>query len=49
MGKGINNFGWGLFLWQILMILLLIVIVYYIVKLYKKIMKYLDAKNKTTE
>lgn len=42
--KLFENFSFGLFLWQTLMFILLIVIVIAIVKLYKKLMKYLDKK-----
>lgn len=44
MKKTLDNFSFGLFLWQILMFIVLIVIVIAIVKLYKKLMKYLDRK-----
>ncbi len=42
MEKTVNDFSLSLFLWQILVIILLAVIIFYIVKLYKKIVKYLD-------
>jgi F0F1-type ATP synthase membrane subunit b/b' len=44
MKKTLDNFSFGLFLWQTLMFIVLIVIVIAIVKLYKKLMKYLDRK-----
>jgi hypothetical protein len=40
----LENFSIGIFLWQILNIIILIVIVVAIIKLYKKLMKYLDRK-----
>lgn len=42
MEKILDDFSIGLFLLQTLMFLVLIVIVFAIVKLYKKLIKYLD-------
>jgi large-conductance mechanosensitive channel len=44
MEKTLDAFSFGIFLWQTLNIIILIVIVIAIVKLYKKLMKYLDKK-----
>jgi len=44
MEKLVENFSIGLFLLQTLMFLVLIIVVFAIVKLYKKLMKYLDKK-----
>lgn len=44
MGKIFNEFSFGLFLLQTLMFIILIIIVIAIVKLHKKLMKYLDKK-----
>jgi hypothetical protein len=44
MEKIFNEFSIGLFIGQTLMFIVLIVIVIAIVKLYKKLMKYLDRK-----
>jgi hypothetical protein len=44
MEKIFNEFSFGLFLWQTLMFIVLIVIVIAIVKLYEKLIKYLDRK-----
>jgi len=49
MEKLINDFSVSLFLWQIFLFVLLIVAVYFIVKLYKKVMRHLDNKSKSTE
>ena len=40
----LENFSIGLFIGQTLMFLVLIIVVFAIVKLYKKLMKYLDKK-----
>ncbi len=42
----VNDFSIGLFLWQIFYLLILIIVLYFIIKLYRKLMKYLDRKNK---
>ena len=44
MEKILNDFSFGLFIWQILVIILLVIIVYSIIKLYRKLIKYLDRK-----
>jgi hypothetical protein len=44
MEKILDNFSIGLFFLQTLMFLVLIIVVFAIVKLYKKLMKYLDKK-----
>ncbi|SHG65750.1 hypothetical protein SAMN05443549_105254 [Flavobacterium fluvii] len=49
MEKLINDFSISLFLWQTFLFVSLIVVVYFIVKLYKKVMRYLDNKSKATE
>ncbi len=45
MEKIVNDFSIGLFLWQLFVLVLLITIVYFVVKLYKKVVKYLDNKS----
>ncbi|OAZ04807.1 hypothetical protein FLB_06550 [Flavobacterium succinicans] len=45
MEKTINDLSIGLFLWQLFVLVLLITIVYFVVKLYKKVVKYLDNKS----
>lgn len=47
MEKTLENFSLSLFIWQIIMLVLLIAAVYFIVKLYSKLMKYLDRNNET--
>lgn len=44
MEKIFNEFSIGLFIGQTFMFLVLIIVVFAIVKLYKKLMKYLDRK-----
>jgi len=44
MEKIVSEFSLGLFLMQTLMFVLLIIVVYFIIKLYKKLTKYLDRK-----
>ncbi len=44
MEKILNDFSFGLFIWQILIIILLLIIIYSIIKLYRKLIKYLDRK-----
>lgn len=44
MEKSVEHLSFGLIFWQILLIVLIIAAVYFIVKLYKKTMKYLDRK-----
>jgi large-conductance mechanosensitive channel len=45
MEKTINDFSFGLFLWQIFGLLFLVAILYFTIKLYKKITKYLDKNS----
>lgn len=45
MEKSISNFSLGLFLWQILIFLIIIVILYFVLKLYRKITKFLDKNT----
>jgi len=45
MVKLTNQLEYGLFFWQIFLLVLLIFIVYSIVRLYKKVMRYLDNKT----
>ncbi len=45
MEKTINDLSIGLFLWQLFVLVLLITIVYFVVKLYKKVVKHLDNKS----
>ena len=45
MEKIFNGFSIGLFFWQTFMFLVLIIIVFSIVKLYKKIIRYLDKNS----
>mgnify|MGYP006956297300 CR=1 FL=1 len=42
MEKTINDFSFGLLLWQIVIVFCLVAIFYFTVKLYRKIVKYLD-------
>ena len=49
MEKMINDFSFGLFLWQTFVLVLLVAILYFIVKLYKKVMLYLESNSKTTK
>ena len=44
MGKLFEHFSFSIFLWQTFMFIILIVIVFAVVKLYKKLMKYLGRK-----
>lgn len=44
MEKIVENFSFGLFFFQTLLFVLLLAILYFIVKLYKRTMKYLDRK-----
>lgn len=46
MEKIIKDFSIGLFLWQVLLFVVIIVVIYFMVKLYKKIIVYLDNKAK---
>lgn len=45
MEKIINHFSIGLFLWQTFVLVLLVVVAYYLIKLYKKVNKYLDKNS----
>lgn len=41
----VNDFNIGLVIWQLLTIIILIALTYSIVKLYKKLSRYLDSKK----
>lgn len=45
MDKTINDFSTSLLLWQIVVAVVIAVMIYYIVKLYKKVDKYLSDKK----
>lgn len=45
MEKIIKDVSFGLFFWQMVMLILAIAILYYMVKLYKKVTKYLDKNS----
>jgi hypothetical protein len=45
MEKIIYDVSFGLFFWQMVMLILAIAILYYMVKLYKKVTKYLDKNS----
>jgi large-conductance mechanosensitive channel len=45
MEKMTNDFSLGLFLWQITVFIILIVIIYFLIKLYRKLIKYLDRNS----
>lgn len=49
MENSLNNFETSLFIWQFLIFALLILVIYFAVKLYKKIIKYLESKSKVNE
>lgn len=42
MEKTISDFSFELFFWQLLGLIVVIVIIYFLIKLYKKIIKYVD-------
>ena len=44
MNNSINQVSIGIFIGQIVMLAVSIVILYFLIKLYRKIMKYLDKK-----
>lgn len=46
MEKIINDFSIGLFISQTFVFVVLIVVVYYLIKLYKKVTKYIDGNSK---
>ena len=46
MEKIINDFSIGLFLWQTILLILLILIIYCMIKLYSKVVKYMENKVK---
>ena len=48
MEKIINDFNIGLFLLQTFIFALLIAILYFVIKLYKKVTRYLNNKSKKT-
>lgn len=45
METTINSFSFGLLTWQILTVLILIIMIYYLLKLYKKLMSFLDKNS----
>jgi len=45
MEKTINDFSFGLLLWQVFTVCFLVVILYFAIKLYKKIIKYLEKNS----
>ncbi len=45
MEETTSVFSLGLFLGQLFLIVLLVLIAYYVIKIYKKIIKYLNSKN----
>ncbi|MEQ6124913.1 hypothetical protein AAON49_11960 [Pseudotenacibaculum sp. MALMAid0570] len=49
MGQTIDNFSLGLFIWQILALVAVILVFFLLLKIYKKISKYLDLKIKFME
>lgn len=49
MEKIIKDFSIGLFLWQVLLFVVIIVVIYFMVKLYKKIILYLDNKTRASK
>jgi F0F1-type ATP synthase membrane subunit b/b' len=40
-----NDLSISLFIWQTVTLVLLFTVIYYIIKLYRKLMKYLDQKK----
>jgi F0F1-type ATP synthase membrane subunit b/b' len=46
MEKIIDNMSFGIFFTQTIMFILLFIIIYYLIKLYKKVIKYLDKHEK---
>lgn len=49
MEKIMNDFSNGLFLWQAFLFVLVAVTAYFVAKLYKKAMQYMENKAKATE
>ncbi len=43
----LNGFSFGLLIWQLLVLVLLITIIYFVVKLYKKLIVFLDKNKKS--
>ena len=46
MKKIFEEFSFGLFISQTFVLLLLILVIYYLIKVYKKLTKYLDKNSK---
>jgi len=49
MGTAINDFSTGLFIWQILALVSVILVFFLLLKIYRKISKFLDLKIKILE
>jgi F0F1-type ATP synthase membrane subunit b/b' len=49
MEKTINDFSIGLFIWQILALVSVILVFFLLLKIYRKISKFLDLKIKILE
>ncbi len=49
MGNNIDSFSWGLFIWQILALVAVILVFFLLLKIYRKLSKYLDLKIKYLE
>ena len=49
MVKSIDNFSLGLFIWQLLALIAVVLVFFLLLKIYKKVSKYLDLKIKYLE
>lgn len=49
MVKSIDNFSLGLFIWQLLALIAVVLVFLLLLKIYKKVSKYLDLKIKYLE
>lgn len=49
MGSTINDFSLGLFIWQILALVSVILVFFLLLKIYRKLSKFLDLKIKLLE
>ena len=49
MGNSINDFSLGLFIWQILALVSVILVFFLLLKIYRKLSKFLDLKIKLLE
>ena len=49
MEKLVDDFSWGLFIWQILALVAVILVFFLLLKIYRKLSKYLDLKIKYLE